>query len=112
MKPPGIIKRELEVAFSKHSQPAWFRVLKYIVIGSALYFFGEANCFGSFCQSSLPFLFACIFGTDIKLRAGQKVMAYGSMIKTSPGHKVAVAQPGKSKNEIPILLSIICRWAL
>jgi hypothetical protein len=58
MKSSGIIKRELEVAFSKHSQPAWFRVLKYIVIGSVLYFFGEANCCGSFCQSFLFFLFA------------------------------------------------------
>ena len=33
------IKRELEVAFSKHSQPAWFRVLKYIILGSILFFF-------------------------------------------------------------------------
>ena len=32
------IKRELEVAFSKHSQPIWFRVLKYILLGSTLYF--------------------------------------------------------------------------
>jgi cobalamin synthase len=33
------IKRELEVAFSKHSQPVWFRIMKYILLGSALYFF-------------------------------------------------------------------------
>jgi hypothetical protein len=33
------IKREIEVAFSKHSQPAWFRILKYILLGSVLYFF-------------------------------------------------------------------------
>ena len=33
------IKRELEVAFSKHSQPVWFRILKYILLGGALYFF-------------------------------------------------------------------------
>jgi hypothetical protein len=33
------IKRELEVAFSKHSQPIWFRVLKYILLGGILYFF-------------------------------------------------------------------------
>jgi hypothetical protein len=32
------IKRELEVAFSKHSQPVWFRILKYILIGGMLYF--------------------------------------------------------------------------
>jgi hypothetical protein len=34
-----IIRRELEVAFSKQSQPVWFRILKYILLGSVLYFF-------------------------------------------------------------------------
>ena len=33
------IKREIEVAFSKHSQPIWFRILKYILLGCSLYFF-------------------------------------------------------------------------
>ncbi|HTF02549.1 MAG TPA: hypothetical protein VK826_00930 [Bacteroidia bacterium] len=33
------VKREFEVAFSKKSQPIWFRIVKYAVIGSALYFF-------------------------------------------------------------------------
>ncbi len=29
----------MEVAFSKHSQPAWFRILKYILLISIIYFF-------------------------------------------------------------------------
>ena len=33
------IKREIEVAFSKRSQPVWFRVLKYIVLTLIVYFF-------------------------------------------------------------------------
>lgn len=33
------IKRELEVAFSKHSQPVWFRILKYILLGGIIFFF-------------------------------------------------------------------------
>jgi hypothetical protein len=33
------IKREIEVAFSKHSQPIWFRILKYFLLGCLLYFF-------------------------------------------------------------------------
>ena len=33
------IKREIEVAFSKHSQPIWFRIFKYILLGCILYFF-------------------------------------------------------------------------
>lgn len=34
-----IIKREIEVAFSKHAQPVWFRILKYILLGCLVYFF-------------------------------------------------------------------------
>ncbi|MEQ1587129.1 MAG: hypothetical protein ABL895_14675 [Cyclobacteriaceae bacterium] len=34
-----IVKRELEVAFSKQSQPVWFRILKYILLGFLVYFF-------------------------------------------------------------------------
>lgn len=33
------IKRELEVAFSKHSQPPWFRIFKYLLLSAILYFF-------------------------------------------------------------------------
>lgn len=32
------IKRELEVAFSKHAQPVWFRVLKYLLLAGLFYF--------------------------------------------------------------------------
>lgn len=34
-----IVKRELEVAFSKQSQPVWFRILKYILLGTVVYIF-------------------------------------------------------------------------
>jgi hypothetical protein len=37
------IKREIEVAFSKHSQPIWFRILKYILLGCIIYFFWESK---------------------------------------------------------------------
>ena len=37
------IRRELEVAFSRHAQPPWFRVSKYILIIVLFYFFwGQA----------------------------------------------------------------------
>ena len=35
----NILKRELEFAFSKHAQPVWFRIVKYVVIGFIIYFF-------------------------------------------------------------------------
>jgi len=34
-----IIKREIEVAFSKQSQPVWFRISKYILLALILYLF-------------------------------------------------------------------------
>jgi len=34
-----IIKREIEVAFSKHAQPIWFRIFKYILLGLIIYLF-------------------------------------------------------------------------
>lgn len=37
------INREFEVAFSKNSQPIWFRVLKYILLGGVIYFFRESG---------------------------------------------------------------------
>ena len=33
------LKRELEVALSKKSQPAWFRIMKYILLGIVVYLF-------------------------------------------------------------------------
>ncbi|MEI9908431.1 MAG: hypothetical protein WDO71_01405 [Bacteroidota bacterium] len=41
-----IIKREIEVAFSKHSQPVWFRILKYILLAIVLYFFWGSQLLG------------------------------------------------------------------
>ena len=35
---PKTIKREIKVAFSKHAQPVWFRIVKYIVLASLIYF--------------------------------------------------------------------------
>jgi len=32
------LKREAEVAFSKHSRPIWFRVLKYILLTCLIWF--------------------------------------------------------------------------
>ncbi len=37
------IKRELEVAFSKHAQPMWMRIAKYLVLGSVVYFFWSSK---------------------------------------------------------------------
>jgi len=35
----NIIKREFAVAFSKDAQPVWFRIIKYTLLGTFLYFF-------------------------------------------------------------------------
>jgi hypothetical protein len=38
-----VIKREIEVAFSKHSQPIWFRVCKYILLVLVIFFFWDTK---------------------------------------------------------------------
>jgi len=40
-----ILKREFEVAFSKNAQPTALRVLKYVVLGSLIYFFWRSTIF-------------------------------------------------------------------
>ena len=76
------IKRELEVAFSKHSQPIWFRVLKYILLGVILFFFWGTELLWIILLITLRLPCFYIFGTGIKHIAGQKVMAFGNMRKT------------------------------
>jgi len=39
------LRREIEVAFSKHAQPAWFRLVKYTVLIIAFYFFRGEKVF-------------------------------------------------------------------
>ena len=39
------IHREIEVAFSKHSQANWIRVLKYIVLTVLIFFFWKQAAF-------------------------------------------------------------------
>ena len=41
-----LLQRELEVAFSKHVQPRWFRWVKWLVFVSILYFFWETKYVG------------------------------------------------------------------
>jgi hypothetical protein len=40
-----IIQREIEVAFAKHAQPVWFRILKYVLLAVMCYFFWEGRWF-------------------------------------------------------------------
>jgi hypothetical protein len=39
------LKRDLRVAFSRHAQPIWFRVVKWIVIVVLIYRFHDAPTF-------------------------------------------------------------------
>ena len=45
MKAKQILKRELQVAFSKEGQPVWFRIIKYVLILGAVVFFGRYALF-------------------------------------------------------------------
>jgi hypothetical protein len=39
----SVLKREAEVAFSKHSQPIWFRITKYVVLSGVVYLFWDSG---------------------------------------------------------------------
>jgi hypothetical protein len=43
MRIPETVKLELRVAFSKGSQPVWFRIVKYILLFTALYLFWDTK---------------------------------------------------------------------
>ncbi|MFZ4621146.1 MAG: hypothetical protein ACOYNS_11350 [Bacteroidota bacterium] len=43
-----IIRRELEVAFSRHAQPIWFRITKWSVIMTAAVYFRKSEYFIQF----------------------------------------------------------------
>ncbi|MGY3214514.1 hypothetical protein ACVW2L_003567 [Mucilaginibacter sp. HD30] len=45
MKAKQILKQELQVAFSKHAQPVWFRIIKYVLILGAVVFFSRDTLF-------------------------------------------------------------------
>ncbi len=53
------LKREIEVAFSRHSQPIWFRVVKYITIGILVYFLWGKDIIW-IVLFALAFLFLCL----------------------------------------------------
>ncbi len=66
------IRREMEVAFSKKTQSVPVRILKYIIIGGLLYFFGGTDGFRLY---SLPCLsWPCFYtsGPAIRRKDGQK----------------------------------------
>jgi hypothetical protein len=39
------IKREIEVAFSKHAQPVWFRICKYAILIVLIFLFWKEKLF-------------------------------------------------------------------
>lgn len=76
------IKSEVEVAFSKHAQPAWFRIVKYAVLVTTFYFFWREKAF--WIGLAIVFVFGLMLHLwyrykVIKHMAGQKVIVYGSM---------------------------------
>ncbi len=72
MPPPPAIKRELEVAFSKHSQPVWFRIVKYILIGSFCYFLWGTQLLWNILNSTLAMCTAMHFWFRYKIAGWTK----------------------------------------
>jgi hypothetical protein len=45
LKFSNTLRREFEVAFSRNAQPIWFRILKYAVMISFIYFYWRSTLF-------------------------------------------------------------------
>jgi asparagine N-glycosylation enzyme membrane subunit Stt3 len=67
----------------------WFRVVKYILLGSALYFFWGNSLLWIILLIFFVFALLLHFGTGTKRKAGQKVMACGNMTKRILSKKTA-----------------------
>jgi hypothetical protein len=63
-----ILQREIEVAFSKHAQPVWFRVTKWIVFLGGLYLLRETShiywYFGAFITAGIAVHLLWRYKTD------------------------------------------------
>jgi|SRR6478735_5011168 len=78
------IRRELEVAFSKHAQPAWFRILKYIILGTFLFIYWGSKWLCPVISLLFALGLTIHFWYRYKTRAGRKTTVDGFTIKTSP----------------------------
>ncbi len=56
-----IIKRELEVAFSKHTQPVWLRILKYVVLAGLVWLLWDSDFLWIILSALFIFAFALHF---------------------------------------------------
>jgi len=82
-----IIKREIEVAFSKHSQPAWFRILKYILLVFILYFFWGSQLLWIILLILLLFALLLHFWYRYKTNGWTKSYGLWKYDKSNPGRK-------------------------
>lgn len=81
------LKREIEVAFSKHSQPIWFKILKYFLLGCLLYFLWGSKWLWIILLVLFPVSMLLHFWYRYKTQGWTKSYACGSMIKTNQREK-------------------------
>jgi len=85
------IKRELEVAFSKQSQPVWFRIAKYILLSFIIYFFWGTQLLWIILLVLFAFAMVLHFWYRYKTKGWTK--SYG-MWKHENEHNRTPAKPG------------------
>ena len=69
----------MEVAFSKNTQPLWFRITKYALLGTLVYFTRTKPFFWWMISALFVFSSLFILSTVTKQRDGPKVMEGGAM---------------------------------
>jgi hypothetical protein len=80
------IKREIEVAFSKQSQPVWFRILKYILLCFVLYIFWGSKLLWIILLILFVFAMLLHFWYRYKTDGWTKNYGLWKKEKSSPNH--------------------------
>jgi hypothetical protein len=80
------MNREVEVAFSKKSQPLWFRILKYIVLFATVYFLWGTKWLWIVLSSLFAIALALHFWMRYKTNGWTKSYGLWDFEKNKPGN--------------------------
>lgn len=80
-----IIKRELEVAFSRQSQPIWFKVVKYFLLGAVIYLFWGSWWLGPMIGALIALALVLHFWVRYKTKGWTQSYGLWDYNKNKPG---------------------------
>jgi len=75
------MQQEIEISFLEHSQPVWFKVLKYVAFACMLYFFWGSKWLWATLPVMLALSILLHFWYRYKIHSWKKTMVYGATAK-------------------------------